>query len=335
MVALPIGIERHRFDVGLEDLQTFLAVAEFGSFSLAAEHLNLSQPSISNRVRRLEEKLLVRLLRRTTRRVELTPQGERLYHQSSETLRGLRDLLQEFNKEASLRNRQVRVAATLTVATMGLPPVLRSFGESYPSITVLLHDLTQKEALERVADGSCDLGVMTYVKRSGVVFEPLMSDTCVVLTPLGHPLLRQKAAPFAEVVKYALLSPSEHAGLQAILDEAEKRNLVVRLSPESEGVSNLMTLLAMAVAGLGVCIYPSSFIPPEYKHLIGVVPIADCEIVRTFGIATAVNRPLSAAARAFCDVLRRSIAGSGRDSSCPTPKNVRLKTIRDDRSSLK
>ncbi len=300
----------HRYDVGLEDLQTFLAVAELGSFSQAASRLNLSQPSISNRVRRLEEKLLVRLLQRTTRRVELTPQGRRLYVQASETLRSLRGLFQEFSGEASTRERQVKVAATLTVATIGLPPVLRRFHDAHPAISLSLHDCTPAEAMDRVIDGTCDLAVLAMLEpRAGVRFETLVADPCVVVTSLSNKLLRHKAAPFAEVLEHALLSPSGHLGLRrAIEAEAEKRRLPLKFSPEAESVGNAMTLIAMAAAGFGVCIHPRSFIPAELRPTIGIVPFADCEIVRTFGILTSDSRPLSPAARNFCGFLRGGLA---------------------------
>ena len=313
--------EIHRYDVGLEDLQTFLAVAELGSFSQAASQLNLSQPSISNRVRRLEEKLLVRLLERTTRRVELTPQGRRLYVRASETLRSLRALFQEFGAEASLRDRQVKVAATLMVATLGLPPILRRFRDTHPAITLSLFDRTPDEAVEQVVDGTCDLAVIARTEpRPGVSFEPLVSDACVVVTPLRHPLLRHAAAPFAEVLENPLLSPSGHVGLRrAISAEADKRGLTLKISPEAQGVGNVMTLIAMAAAGFGVCIHPRSFVPAELKPTVGVVPFVDCEIIRTFGILTCDSRPLSLAARNFCGFLRASLPSAEANAAWQAP----------------
>ena len=80
---MPRVPSKQRFDVSLEHLKTFLAVAGLGSFGRAATQLSLSQPSVSNRVRRLEEKLAVRLLNRTTRRVQLTADGHRLKAKAS------------------------------------------------------------------------------------------------------------------------------------------------------------------------------------------------------------------------------------------------------------
>ncbi len=309
-----IKTELQRFDIGLEDLQTFLAVAELGSFSQAAQKLNLSQPSISNRVRRLEEKLLVKLLDRTTRRVELTTPGRRLYREARTVLSGLHELLQEFNHDAAIRDRQVRVAATLMVATIGLPPILRRFHDAHPSVSVSLYDLTPAQAVEQVVSGHCDLAVMALSEpRPNVSFEPLGTDPCVVVTPLGHPLLQYEAAPFEEVLKYAVLSPNGHVGLRrAIETAAESRNLPIRLVPEALSVGNVYTLLAMAAAGLGICIHPRSFVPGELKPTLGVVPLADCEILRTFGIVTADDQNLGPAARRFREFLRQSVEGSDR-----------------------
>lgn len=307
-------VELQRFDIGLEDLQTFLAVAELGSFSRAAQMLNLSQPSISNRVRRLEEKLQVRLLDRTTRRVELTAPGRRLYREARTVLAGLHELLREFSHDAALRDRQVRVAATLMVATVGLPAILRRFHDAYPSVSISLHDLTPAQATEQVLAGQCDLAVMAMSdSRAGLSFEPLVTDACVVVTPLGHPLLRHKSAPLEEVLKSPILSPNGHVALRrAIQAAADSKGLTVRLAPEALNVGNVYTLLAMAAAGLGICIHPRTFVPGELEPTLGVVPLADCEIVRTFGIVTADDRELGPAARRFREYLKKAVTGPDR-----------------------
>ena len=108
---------------------------------------------------------------------------------------------------------------------------------------------------------------------------------------------------------HALLSPNGHVSLRrAITAEAEGRGLVVKFAPEALGVGNALTLIAMAAAGFGVCIHPRSFIPAELRPTVGVVPFADCEIIRTLGIATGDNYPLSLAARKFCEFLRETFA---------------------------
>jgi DNA-binding transcriptional LysR family regulator len=301
--------ERYRFDVSLEDLQTFLAVAELGSFSRAAEQLHLSQPSISNRIRRLEEKLLTRLLDRTTRRVELSPQGQRLYLQSSGTLETLRVLLREFTGEAAIRAREIHVAATMMVASLGLPHLIRSFHKKHPGLRVAVHDLSPQEGINELKAGDCDLAVMARSEHTvGLHFEPLFDDKCVAITQRGHRLLRYGAAPLAEILSEPLLILKGQRELcNAIYAAADLQGLEVRLAPEAQGVRNAFTLLAMAAAGLGVCIHPRCFIPAELEPTIGFVPLADASIVRAFGLVTVEERALSPAARQFSDFMRRSV----------------------------
>lgn len=305
----PSPSDKQRFDISLEDLQTFLVVADLGSFSGAAKHLNLSQPSVSNRVRRLEEKLTTKLLERTTRKVELTKDGIRLHARAASTLQSLHSLCQEFYTENDARSRQVDVAATMMVATVALPRIVQKFGERHPDIVVRVQDRFPESALEAVRSGACDMAVMVLDdEKEGISFEPLTSDVCVVITHRNHPLLEKPNATLREVLSYPLLSPDGHIALRrAVQEQAETRGLELRLAPEARRVSNVMTLLAMAAAGLGVCIHPSSLIPPELRPTIGVVRLSDCKIVRSFGIATLQERRLGAAATAFRDYLKASL----------------------------
>ena len=298
--------EKERFEVSLEDLQTFLSVADLGSFSRAADKLSLSQPSVSNRVKRLEDKLGVKLLDRNTRRVELTKEGLRLHSRASVTLRALKDLLREFHAEVGARRLQVDVAATMMVSTIALPPIIRSFTEANrQDISVRLSDRSPAGAISDVANGRVDMAILVAEDLpEGLHFEPLLSDVCVAITPLGHPLLEKGSATLAEILAYPLLSPDGHVALrQAIASAAEQRDLQLNLAAPALGVSNVMTLLAMAAAGLGICIHPPSLIPPEFRPTIGILRISDCDIIRSFGIVTAVDRKLAPPARAFRDHL--------------------------------
>jgi len=90
---------------------------------------------------------------------------------------------------------------------------------------------------------------------------------------------------------------------QAIKREAADRGIHLDLAAEALGVSNVIVLLALAAAGLGICIHPPSLIPTEFRPTVGILPISDCDIVRSFGIVTAVDRRLPPPARTFRDPL--------------------------------
>ena len=91
------------------DLETFIAVSTLGSFSAAARRLNITQPSVSGRVQRLEASLGIKLLVRTTRKVELTRRGTLLRAQAERTLAGLRRLVDDFRLEAATARSRVKI----------------------------------------------------------------------------------------------------------------------------------------------------------------------------------------------------------------------------------
>ena len=310
---MPADSVRGRFDIGLDELETFLKVVELSSFSQAAQQLNLSQPSISNRVKRLEEKLSVRLLHRSTRKLEVTPEGQRLYDEASETLRGLRRLCQEFNSQTNARHRYVDVAAGMMISTLVLPPVARAFSKRHPTTELRVRNLLPDAAVSLVREGRCDMAIIGFGSQPpNMPFELLASDVCVVVTPKGHPLAKFKAAPFAELLKYSLLTPDVYVAVQrAVLAEAERRGLTPRFATEAREAGNIMTCLAMVAAGLGVCLHPQSLIPRDLRSALDVVPLADFTIERKFGIVHSAEGELSLAARQFRDVVRSMLGESG------------------------
>src|SRR5690606_21191519 len=129
-----------RLNIGPDELETFIAVSELGSFRRAAEKLGVSQPSVTSRVQRLENVLGVKLLNRTTRRVTTTEAGERLRLRAEHTVTELRSLVQEFRDEATLRRGRVAIAAASSLAASVLPPIIRHFTQANPGVTVTLID---------------------------------------------------------------------------------------------------------------------------------------------------------------------------------------------------
>jgi DNA-binding transcriptional LysR family regulator len=303
------AMEKQRFDVSLEDLQTFLAIADANSFTRVAAQLNLSQPSISNRIRRLEEKLGVQLFERTSRRVEMTSDGRRLYDQTAVTLHTLKRVLQEFHGDATARRRRVDVAATLLVASVALPSLLWSFQDHNPALAVRVHDMLPQAAFSAVRDGSCDLAlVVPEGDAHGLDLELLTTDECVVVTPRDHALLARDKVTLAQALEYPLLSMDAHQGLQrAILAAAAERGLHVSLAPHARDSSTVLMILALVAAGFGIAFHPRTLIPLEFAPMIGTVPLGDVSFSRPFHIVTSTSRPLTGPASALREHLRAAM----------------------------
>ncbi len=144
----------------LRDLRYFVAVAQHRNFSRAAEHLAVSQPALSEQIRKLEEELGAPLFARTSRGATLTDAGEAFLPQA-------RAVLAQADAAAdSVRMVTSGVAGTLTLGFIDsaalaiLPALIRRFTERYPNVKLRLRELGTQQQLEAVASGAIDVGIV-------------------------------------------------------------------------------------------------------------------------------------------------------------------------------
>ena len=188
--------------MSLSILEAVIAVANTGSFSQAADALGVSQSAISARIRTAEDVLGVELFTRTTRRVLITPHGERLRTRAENALVELRSVFDEFRDEEKLIRGRVRVGATPTVSAIFLPEIVREFRDAYPGIEVIIRDDFFGQALERVANGDVDFALSPSVDAAripSVNLEYLFTEEMVILLPKNHPLSRTSKPTLAEI----------------------------------------------------------------------------------------------------------------------------------------
>ena len=143
----------------LQDIRSFVKIAELGSFHEAAEALHLSQPALSRRIKKLEEGLGTSLLERTTRRVSLTSVGRDFLPKARRLLDDFEDSILSIRELAERQSGQVTLACIPTAAFYFLPSVIRDYNEQYPKIRIRLLDLSANDGLEAVLRGEADFGI--------------------------------------------------------------------------------------------------------------------------------------------------------------------------------
>ncbi|NRD89095.1 hypothetical protein C8024_05995 [Sphingopyxis sp. BSNA05] len=298
-------MDKRALDLTYKDLQTFLAVAEASSFSDAAENLNISQPSISNRMKVLEEKIQRQLIIRDTRSVSLTHEGERFKEYATKAISALSELYDEFHVKGKKRASKVTVVAPMFGSVL-IPPRIATFQDKHIGIKIILTVASGDETIDLVAKGKCDMGIIAeHTLPPELYFEPLLSEQCQVIAPIDHPLLDQRTVEMADLLKYPILSPDVHIVLRnMIILEAEKLGVEPIFVPGAFEVGNFVTVLAMVQAGLGICIYPTKIIPEQFLSVVGCSDIADCNIERVYGLILPQNHQLSSAANLFANELR-------------------------------
>lgn len=296
----------------LAELETFLAVIEQGSFSLAAKKLHISQPSVTSRVQRLEATLRVKLLIRNTRHVEATAEGLRLYETAEKLLRGLRDLLGEFQTAAEIDRHRVAVATTPMIAATVLPRIIRQYSERYTDVQVELLDLPYGKVIEALDAGTVQLGVTALDKDDGkFAFQLLAEEELFLVVPALHPLAAQETVTLDEVIQHLPQYPLMILARYTVLHERmaqEYRNRGLRFAPME--LSSPNTLLGMIDAGNGVSFLPKSMVHDGGKRKRVTLRVADLQLARRYGIVTCRKKNLSTAAQSFCDFLGQEFANS-------------------------
>jgi DNA-binding transcriptional LysR family regulator len=290
----------------LAELETFMAVIELGSFSLAAKKLHVSQPSVTGRVQRLESTLRVKLLIRNTRRVEPTAEGVRLYETAEKLLQGLRDLLGEFQAAAETDLHRVAVATTPMIAATVLPRIIRQYSERYTDVQVELLDLPYAKVIEAIDTGSVQLGVTALEEHDEkFAFRLLAEEEMFLVVPADHPLAGRTAVTLDDIVPHPLMILTRYTALhERMAQEYRKRDL--HFAPMMLGSPN--TLLGMIDAGNGITFLPRTMVRTSDKRT--TVRVTDLQLARRYGIVTSRRRALSTAAQSFCEFLEQEFVNA-------------------------
>lgn len=171
-------------------LRTFVEVVRTGSFTDAAQNLFLSQPTVSQHIRQLEEELGTRLVMRTTRRIEITAEGRKLSAYAEDIL-ALRDRMMA---NCSRRGHSIlSISASTIPSAYILPAVLKQFGKEHPEAYFSIHQSDSAGVERGVLEGLYDLGLTgREAEDEDLEAEAFCSDEMVLITPVSPYFLEMK-----------------------------------------------------------------------------------------------------------------------------------------------
>ncbi|MBZ9560204.1 MULTISPECIES: LysR family transcriptional regulator [Modicisalibacter] len=282
-----------------QSLQAFVAVADNGSFSLAAEQLFLTQPAVSKRIASLEDQVGARLFDRIGRRVTLTEAGRLLLGRAREILVMVDD------SRRALANLSGDVGGSLTMATSHhiglhrLPPLLKAYTQAHPEVRMDMRFLDSEQAYQGVLDGELELAVVTLAPSPNpqLTVVPVWVDKLRFVCGNEHPLARHETLPLAALSDFDAVLPGPLTFTRGIVVESFARE---GLQVEVALSTNYLETLKMMVAiGLGWSVLPESLIDDE----LSVLPIEHRPIERPLGYLFHKSRTLSNAARSMIAML--------------------------------
>jgi DNA-binding transcriptional LysR family regulator len=244
--------------VELRQLEYFAAVARHHHFGRAAEAVYVSQPALSQQVRRLEAELGVALLKRTSRGVELTPAGADLLARAETILADAQRARAAMDEHAGVVRGTVRVAATPADA-LKLPETIAAFHRDHPGVRIALRHASAPQALELVRGGAVDLAVLSLTSGAeGLNVTPLADEPLRLITDPDDPLTGAGPVPLEQLNGRAFVLAEPGSALRETVMAACQEQGFSPV-PLLE-VGDPATTRHLVGAGLGIALVPASWL---------------------------------------------------------------------------
>jgi DNA-binding transcriptional LysR family regulator len=287
----------------LEGYRAFLAVAQSGSFSKAADKLNVTQPAISHAIRRLEERLGGPVFYRTPAGVRLTSEGEVLHKFVSQAFHFLENGERKIAEMRDLIAGEVKIGAGDTLCRHYLLPHLETFHREHPAVKIQVTNRTTRETVALLKEGRIDFGIVNLpVKDSQLVIrESIPLHDCFVVGE-AFKALAERTVSWNELVSHPLILLEQGSSIRGYIDRFAKGQGVV-IQPEFE-LGSIDLLVQFARIGLGIACAIREFVAEELaKGMLHEVRLDTPLPPRRVGLVTLRDVPLSAAASRFLERL--------------------------------
>ncbi|WP_099157027.1 selenium metabolism-associated LysR family transcriptional regulator [Virgibacillus ndiopensis] len=274
--------------MNLDHLKVFYTAATTKSFSETAKILHLSQPSVSQQVRKLEEYLNIKLFTRTTKKISLTPAGELLYKNTETILNLVHHTEREINLLSETIHGELMVGASLTIGQHILPYVLGQYIKAYPKVDIHLKILNSEHIVEHLKSGEINLGfIESMISYPELSQKPFMEDELVLTSSTNYShiqisesnsispndlfslpiILREKGSGTRQVVEEYLIK----SGL-----DPNKLNVILELE-------NTESIKSAVESGIGVTILSKSAIRKELQlNTLKPITIEGIKLIRKF-----------------------------------------------------
>src|SRR3954466_13710464 len=245
----------------LRRLRYFVAVAERLHFGRAAEALHISQPPLSRAIRTLEEELGVPLFERTRRRVELTPEGQRLLEETRRLTGQLERAVHDLRAMASGRHARLRIGF-VSLADYGvLPELLKAYKSAHPAVRLSLREMLSPDQAAALHAGELDFGLLLPPVAGAAHLEHLVvqRERFVLALPAKHALARGAGAlrlrelagePFVMIPRQ--IAPRLY---DIVAQLAAQAGMSLNVAQEA---IQMQTVVSLVSSGLGAAVVPAS-----------------------------------------------------------------------------
>jgi len=230
----------------LRHLRYFLAVAEAGSFSRAADRLGISQPTLSQQMRDLEAALRVSLFQRRGKRILLTSAGLIFQEHARAILRQFESFLQELSSESQQLRGALHLGVVPILNVPLVPHLLGLFAVKHPGISIIVDEISSTEIETALEEGRMDVGLGFVTRYSpNLRYERLCTDEFALVVSEEHAWSKRRKIPFAELHQQRLVQLTDSFVMRHMTDEiCRKHQVRPRTVAEISSIETLLRSLA-------------------------------------------------------------------------------------------
>jgi LysR family nitrogen assimilation transcriptional regulator len=295
------------FPVDVRQLRYFVKIVEAGSFTKAADHLGIAQPSLGYQIRKLEQELCVQLLVRLSRGIVLTEPGRVLFEEGKRVLAEIATLRQRLCDMSEAPQGQVALGITPSLAGRLLVPLVKRVKDKLPVVSLAVTEGLSSTLIELVEFGRLDLALAYNVAPTrGLHVERLAQEQIwFVYASADGDDDDNSPLSFRELARHALILPSRPHRLRQLAEDAAQ-HCKIELNVVSE-MQSIPTILHLVENRLGTTLLAGGSLTRANDGRLSARPIVDPTLRFDVVLAYADARPLSRAQHLVAALVRESV----------------------------
>ncbi|MDQ2633483.1 MAG: LysR substrate-binding domain-containing protein [Pseudomonadota bacterium] len=298
--------------IKLRHLRCFVAVADTGSFTLAANRLFQTQSSLTATIKQFEEAVGLKLFDRTTRRVELTRDAVWFKTVAERVLRDFDNAVADLEAASKSQRGHIKIAVAPSMMTHVLAPTLKSFRQHYPDVSISVYDQGSDKIERAVLDGDVDFGLSSRLNSfPDLDYMPVLSDAYGVVFPRDHELAsRTGDLTWADIKAYSYIGLTEDTGIGATLARHPELNGFAK--PDSlDQASSTTSLSALLQLGGKISVLPELAAQSGLLDAFGFRELHQPSVKREICLITRHLRSHSPNTQRMLKILMSTIKSSG------------------------
>jgi DNA-binding transcriptional LysR family regulator len=290
----------------VESLKVFCDLAETESFTKAAQINSITQSAVSQQISALERTFKSLLIERSKKKFRLTREGQALYEYSKQIIQTYESLHSKLQELKDIISGTIRVATIYSIGLHDLPPYIKRFMKSYPTVNVHVEYRRANQVYEDVLSNVVDLGLVAYpTKDAKLEIIPLRKEPLVLICHPQHPFAKQKSVRLKALTGQKIIGFEPDIPTRKALDKILKE-YGVEIKHVME-FDNVETVKRAVEIDAGISIVPQGTVMQEIaKQTLVALPIEDGDFFRPLAAIYKKNKVLSPAMKQFLAILKEA-----------------------------